>query len=297
MINLRKIDENNFIDIIHMKRPTDEKFVASNAYSLAQAWLYKDNNDVFPYAIYNDDTIVGFVMLDEDLDDRCLLIWRIMFPEENTNKGYGTETIKLILKNAKESGKYDYVQLDYVINNERAKHVYEKLGFVPTGEMDENEVILRYNLKEIEDKPLNSREYMKLDIEDIYLVLQMEKDFRPNFINENNARIFLSNPKNWIYACVENKKIIGFAYGYELNRLNQEGNMLYIHEVGILDDYQHQGIGTELMERLKRICKEMGMCRIFLLAVKNNINACKLYEKVGMKSVHDDDIVFYLSLK
>ena len=40
--------------------------MASNAYSLAEAWLYKDAGDVYPFAIYNDDTPVGFMMLDED---------------------------------------------------------------------------------------------------------------------------------------------------------------------------------------------------------------------------------------
>ena len=55
MINFRKITEDNFDAIIKMKRPDGENFVASNAHSLAQAWLYRDDGDVFPFAIYNDD--------------------------------------------------------------------------------------------------------------------------------------------------------------------------------------------------------------------------------------------------
>ena len=43
--------------------------MASNAYSLAEAWLYKDTGDVYPFAIYNDDTPVGFMMLDEDQEE------------------------------------------------------------------------------------------------------------------------------------------------------------------------------------------------------------------------------------
>lgn len=43
--------------------------MASNAYSLAEAWLYKDAGDVYPFAIYNDDTPVGFMMLDEDQEE------------------------------------------------------------------------------------------------------------------------------------------------------------------------------------------------------------------------------------
>lgn len=146
MINFRKITEDNFKAVIQMKRPEEEHFVAPNAVSLAQAWLYKDNNDVYPFAIYNDDTLVGFMMLDEDLEERSLMFWRILFPEEHRNKGYGTEAIKKVIALAKESGKYDFLTLDYVQGNEAAKHVYEKIGFKPTGEISNGEVVMRMDL-------------------------------------------------------------------------------------------------------------------------------------------------------
>ena len=69
MINFRAITEDNFDAIIRMKRPDDEHFVASNAYSLAQAWLYRGAGDVYPFAIYNDDEPVGLMMLDDGSDE------------------------------------------------------------------------------------------------------------------------------------------------------------------------------------------------------------------------------------
>ena len=127
-----------------MKRPLDENFVAPNAYSLAQAWLYRDNNDVYPFAIYSDNTPVGFMLLDEDLEERSLVIWRIMFPPEHQNKGYGTEAIGEIIRLARQSKKYDYMIIDCVPKNVIVKHVYEKLGFKPTGNIVNNgEIELR----------------------------------------------------------------------------------------------------------------------------------------------------------
>ena len=146
MINFRAITEDNFDAIIRMKRPDDEHFVASNAYSLAQAWLYRDAGDVYPFAIYDDETPVGFMMLDEDLDERCLIIWRIMFPVENQNKGYGTAAIREIIHLAKESGKYDFVLIDYAPDNKIAEHVYTKLGFKHTGVFEHGEYELRLDL-------------------------------------------------------------------------------------------------------------------------------------------------------
>ena len=75
------------------------------------------------------------MMLEEDTEERCLVIWRIMFPEEHQGKGYGTQAVGQIIRLAKDSGKYDCIILDYAPENEIAKHVYEKLGFLPTGEI------------------------------------------------------------------------------------------------------------------------------------------------------------------
>lgn len=146
MVHFEKITEENFRAIMQMKRPENEGFVAPNVYSLAQAWLYRENGDVYPFAIYEGDEPVGFMMLDEDTEERCLVIWRIMFPVEQQNKGYGTQAISQIIHLAKESGKYDFLILDYVPGNEIAKHVYEKLGFCPTGEMSDGEVEMRLDL-------------------------------------------------------------------------------------------------------------------------------------------------------
>ena len=146
MINFRAITEDNFHTIINMTRPDGEHFVSSNAYSLAQAWLYRDAGDVFPFAIYNDDEPVGFMMLDEDIEEKCLIIWRIMFPVENQNKGYGTAAIREIIRLARESGKYDFLLIDYAPENKIAEHGYKKLGFKPTGKFEYGEYELRLDL-------------------------------------------------------------------------------------------------------------------------------------------------------
>ncbi|NJD04219.1 MAG: GNAT family N-acetyltransferase [Ruminiclostridium sp.] len=140
-----------------------------------------------------------------------------------------------------------------------------------------------------------NRVFRKLSISDLNLVLQMDTDFRKNFVCEENVRLFLSNPMNWIFACVEENRIIGFAYGYELNRLNNIGNMLYIHEVGVLPEFQRQGIGKQILNNIKSLCKLSGICRFFLFTEKSNQAACALYESVGGEPAHDDDISYFFN--
>jgi ribosomal protein S18 acetylase RimI-like enzyme len=143
-------------------------------------------------------------------------------------------------------------------------------------------------------------EFRKLTLTDIDLILNMEGDFRENFIEKEHAKHFLINPLNWIFACINNKRIIAFLYGYELNRLNNQNNMLYIHEVGVLPEYQRQGIGTRMLNELNNICKYLGITRYFLFTQKSNIGACKLYEKIGGEKTrygNDDDRTYFIQIK
>lgn len=146
MVNFRKISEDNFDAIIKMKRPDGENFVAPNAVSLAQAWLYREDGDVFPFAIYDDDLIVGFMMLEEDMEESRLDLWRIMFPPENEGKGYGSAAVKLLIQYAKDSGRYKSIGLLCNHKNTIARHIYDKLGFKPTGEICFGDVEMRLEL-------------------------------------------------------------------------------------------------------------------------------------------------------
>lgn len=142
---------------------------------------------------------------------------------------------------------------------------------------------------------MDIRRYQKLGISDLDLIMQMDDDFRSDFICKENAQMFLSNPMCWIYACIENNRVIGFAYGYELNRLNNRGNMLYIHEVGVLPSFQRQGIGRKILTEIKSLCKLSGVCKIFLFTQKSNIPACALYESLGGETAHADDVSYFFN--
>ena len=72
-----------------------------------------------------------------------------MFPPENEGKGYGTEAVRLVIRYAKNSGRYQ--QMDLLCNekNHNARHIYDKLGFLPTGEICYGDVEMRLDLQEI----------------------------------------------------------------------------------------------------------------------------------------------------
>jgi RimJ/RimL family protein N-acetyltransferase len=54
-------------------------------------------------------------------------------------KGNGTKLLKMFIRHMFEQLMYEKVILDTKLNNKRAQHVYEKIGFEKTG-MDENAI-------------------------------------------------------------------------------------------------------------------------------------------------------------
>ena len=70
MVQFRKITEENFVQILDMKQAEGQSFVPPNAESLAQAWLYYENHDVYSFAVCSGETPVGFMQLYEELEKR-----------------------------------------------------------------------------------------------------------------------------------------------------------------------------------------------------------------------------------
>lgn len=82
-----------------------------------------------------------------------------------------------------------------------------------------------------------------------------------------------------------------------MNRLDDTGAMLYIHEVGVLPQFQRQGIGKEMLNGIKTLCELLNICKFFLLTEKSNKAACALFDTVGGKPAHDDDAYFFNATK
>lgn len=145
-VQLRAVDHDNFYQVLELKRPEDEAFVAPNVLSLAEAWLYRDAGRVDPRAIYADRDLVGFLMTYAKEGSRVLDLWRLLIPEKFVNRGYGTAALRLLVEEAAGSGSYDRIRLSYVPGNDLAEHVYQKVGFRSTGEIEDGEVVMAMEL-------------------------------------------------------------------------------------------------------------------------------------------------------
>jgi len=161
MITLQPISEVNFDAVLELK--ASEKFVAPNSYSLAQAYcsllntINEGEPPRMPYAILNDEIVIGFLMttwfeLDEEDDEEPIFdgdyfwITRFMIDEKHQGKGYGKAAVAELLKlyRAKPQGyEANYVYLSCVPENHVATKMYERCGFKKTGQVLDDEVIMR----------------------------------------------------------------------------------------------------------------------------------------------------------
>jgi len=150
MINLRPITSKNVDDVCELK--ADSNFVASNQGSLADAFAYWTEYGTSPiaYAIYNDETPVGFVMVayfeDDDRDNKGIpyyFLWRLMIDENHQNKGYGRAAMNLIIEEVKTLPKGNSNAFYTSTNGPDALKLYETVGFERTGAIRYGEIELR----------------------------------------------------------------------------------------------------------------------------------------------------------
>ena len=158
MINFRKITWDNFDECINLQLTDEQKgFLASNVYSLAQSYvaLLNDEMPAMTFAIYDDDTMIGFIMMyhdtaeENDYGEEAYGILRFMIDRRYQNKGYGTRAMEKALEYIKTfpQGKATAVYISYDPGNNVARHLYAKLGFKEIGINEEaEEVVARLEL-------------------------------------------------------------------------------------------------------------------------------------------------------
>ena len=153
MIHLEKIDWDNYSEVLKLHVSKEqEDYVARNDTSLIHAFLaIQDGDKVYAYAIYNDDTAIGFIMMGYDDDwtgyeheawlnsdvykkwegKKYYFIWRFMIDEKYQRKGYGKEALEKAISflKTKPNGEAEYIILSYERENMVAKKLYASLGF------------------------------------------------------------------------------------------------------------------------------------------------------------------------
>lgn len=143
-VSLRAVTKANFQECIGLKVRDDQKFVASNVYSLAEA---KVGPEYIPLAIYHDETMVGFLMYELNYPAKELYLCRFMVDQRFQHRGYGRGALELLKDIAMKDPGIERMALSTKPDNAYGIKVYERFGFRDTGVLDDGEEVFVLNLE------------------------------------------------------------------------------------------------------------------------------------------------------
>ena len=146
MIKLDEITADNLEVVLKLKVSKEqENFVSTTAYSLAQAYVYREN--ACPFAIYADDTLVGFIMFGFYELRNQYTLWKFLIDEKYQNKGYGKMALALGIEYMKKQYDIKEMYTGVAIDNDVAERLYHSVGFQLTGLIENGMKELRYVCK------------------------------------------------------------------------------------------------------------------------------------------------------
>ena len=143
-VTLREITADTVRKVLWLSvGPGQERFVAPNAVSLAQALF---SPEAWYRAVYRGEELVGFVMVSDEKNKQPpkekpeIGLWRLMVDQRYQGQGIGKEIVKLVAQHARLRG-YDKLFTSYVAGPDGPEKFYLGAGFVPTGEVDHGETV------------------------------------------------------------------------------------------------------------------------------------------------------------
>ena len=137
MVRLFDIDETNWTDVRSLSvGEAQTGFLDSAVGILARGYVYRSCR-ARVIGIADGDTVIG-VALVRDLDEEpaCYDLQQFLIDSRYQGKGYGTEALRLILKELEAERKYGCVEVCVKKTDAAALRVYEKVGFTDTGYID-----------------------------------------------------------------------------------------------------------------------------------------------------------------
>jgi diamine N-acetyltransferase len=143
-ISLREISKDTVRAICRLAvAPEQNGFVAPNAVSLAEA-LFEPK--AWYRAVYAGEEPVGFVMLFDDPEAPEYYLWRFMIAAGHQGRGFGKQALAQVIAYVRSRPRAGELTTSCVPGEGSPCGFYQKMGFAFTGEVDENELVMRLPL-------------------------------------------------------------------------------------------------------------------------------------------------------
>lgn len=160
-VTLAEITDTNRAAVLALRAaPGQQRFVGSVRDSLADAADHPHANPWYR-ALLADGEPVGFVMLSRNVTPRPpeiigpWFLWRLLVDERHQGRGYGRRAVGLVVDLVRAAGATELLT-SYVPEPAGPAGFYRRLGFVPTGDLDDSgEIIVRLPLRRDPARPVS----------------------------------------------------------------------------------------------------------------------------------------------
>jgi diamine N-acetyltransferase len=148
-VHLRQITDDNRDAVRALRVRRDQKrFVASVSKSLKEAAATPEANPWYR-AVYRGEEPVGFVMLSWNPPTGPFkgrhFLWRLLIDKRYQRRGIGREVLTQIVELVRADGATELLT-SYEPGEGEPWPFYRRFGFQPTGEIDDDEIVLRLTL-------------------------------------------------------------------------------------------------------------------------------------------------------
>jgi diamine N-acetyltransferase len=152
VITLREITDANREEVYALRlAPGQERFVSTVEDSIQEAAEEPDGRAMY-WAVYADETPVGFVMITDETSGAPGYIpqylWKLLVDERHQRRGYGTAILDLVVEYFKRRPEVEVMSTSAQQGEGSPIPFYERYGFEQTGDLVfDDEVLLRLRIR------------------------------------------------------------------------------------------------------------------------------------------------------
>lgn len=144
MIVLKEVGPDNWR--LGLKVTAEQQhYVSDTNRMLARAYAYRKHRSK-AYVVCCGETPVGMAMYYDCDELEAYDLSQFFIDERYQGRGYGYQAACCIIDALRADGRFKKVILCYIEGNEAARRLYEKVGFVHTGERDGDEIVMQMEL-------------------------------------------------------------------------------------------------------------------------------------------------------
>ena len=147
-VSLREVTRDTLRSVCRLDAGDGATQVAPNAVSIAEASFY---DEAWFRAIYDDDALVGFVMLydptlAETPEEPDFFLWRLMIDKAHQRRGLGYAAVNVLIDHVRTRSGARKLLVSHMNKADALGRFYSSLGFKYTGKEEKGERVMALEL-------------------------------------------------------------------------------------------------------------------------------------------------------